>query len=194
MNTGTAILITVLVIGSLAGVIIGLYFAFRSTTPASCDTFTTQSKCPDRCTWKDDTCSTPCSTYTTQSKCPDRCTWKDDSCVTSKAPPPKPTKHHHQTKHHHPPGPKYCGMKCTKSTDCPGGCDQCLKGICNTSQSVPCDSSVCTAGYKLIPGHYVPIIPPVVLLILVVKKLHQLPNRRNPKPTKPGSSEMFRQP
>ena len=72
-------------------------------------------------------------------------TWKDDSCVTSKAPPPKPTKHH-QTKHHHPPGPKYCGMKCTKSKDCPSGCGQCMKGICNTSQSVPC-----TAGYKLIP-------------------------------------------
>ena len=94
MNTGTAILIVILVIGLLVGVIIGLYFAFRSTTPASCDTFTTQSKCPDRCTWKDDSCITPCSTYTTQSKCPDRCSWKDDSCVTPTQPTPTPRESH----------------------------------------------------------------------------------------------------
>jgi hypothetical protein len=149
MNSGTTIAIILLVIGLLVLIGIGLYFAFRSTTPASCDTFTTQSKCPDRCTWKGDSCITPCRTYTTQSKCPDRCSWKDDSCVTSK-PPPTPMK---------PvlpiiPGPKpsppsYCGMKCKTSTDCPGGCDQCLKGICTTNNSVSCEDYSCLTGYKL---------------------------------------------
>ena len=117
MNTGTAILITVLVIGSLAGVIIGLYFAFRSTTPASCDTFTTQSKCPDRCTWKDDTCSTPCSTYTTQSKCHIVVPGKMIHALH-----PKSSTETHETpssnKTPSSTGAKYCGMKCTKSTDC----------------------------------------------------------------------------
>ena len=64
-------------------------------------------------------------------------------------PPPKPP----------PPPPMYCGMKCKSSTDCPGGCNQCLQGICNTSQSVPCNSSVCLDGYKLIPGALCPNNP-----------------------------------
>ncbi len=177
MNTGTAILITILVIGLLAGVIIGLYFAFRSTTPASCDTFTTQSKCPDRCTWKDDSCITPCSTYTTQSKCPDRCSWKDDSCVTPTQPTPTPTP---------TSGPKYCGMKCKTSKDCPSGCGQCLKGICNTSQSVPCKDYSCPTGYKLIPGALCPNNPSSCSQDTCCQKTTTTSKSPTPKPTKPG--------
>jgi hypothetical protein len=81
--------------------------------------------------------------------------------------------------------PKYCGMKCKSSTDCPDNCKQCLQGICNTSESVPCDDSVCPVGYKLIPG----VLCPNILSCskaTCCQKITPPPPSPGPPPPSPG--------
>ena len=65
---------------------------------------------------------------------------------TPPPPPPPPTP---SPPSKPPPPPMYCGMKCKSSTDCPGGCNQCLQGICTTNNSVSCEGYSCLTGYKL---------------------------------------------